>query len=436
MCDTHVVLGPYGAWFAKNSDREPSEPQYMEYHPAVENDAAEFQKCSYISVKQVSERAAYFLSRPSWLWGGEMGVNKYGVAIGNQAVFTKTRSLKRALAGMDLVRLGLQRSKDATEALEVITALLEKHGQGGPMGFRNKNTRYDNSFLIADHQRCWKLETAGRNWVAKEYRHSQNANIAVTLSNRLTIHDDYDRCSDALLKKAKELGYWNGQGDFSFAKTFESRPMTKLSGAKGREKSNQKQLQTLCQQPLNLRTDWADFAQMLRHHKLGTNAHAADGNNEDSCMHAGGLIRRSQTTASMIVHLQEDDIRAAATGTSAPCLSLFRPLSFDSEHWSVLNQLDNHNSLWHEQEPIHRRAIFNDALKSSIQGDIALTEHRIFKALNASKTTLATELGKADICCMEWQQRQLARAEHLPLQTEISAYGYYWRRLNKKDHIS
>jgi len=81
-----------------------------------------------------------------------MGVNEHGVCIGNEAIFTSNPSPNKspALTGhveknffppvgltdsrMDLVRLGLERARTAEEALDTITGLLEKYGQGGNCG--------------------------------------------------------------------------------------------------------------------------------------------------------------------------------------------------------------------------------------------------------------------------------------------------------------
>ena len=52
---------------------------------------------------------------------------------------------------MDLIRLGLERGGTAREALDAMTALLEKQGQGGsPRHNDPKAACYDSSFILAD----------------------------------------------------------------------------------------------------------------------------------------------------------------------------------------------------------------------------------------------------------------------------------------------
>jgi hypothetical protein len=104
MCDTIGVLLDSSAIFGKNSDRSPNEPQAAEFYPArvcKESDLA----ATYITIPQARETLAVLLSRPTWMWGAEIGVNEAGVAIGNEAVFTKGAYGKPALTGMDLLRL-------------------------------------------------------------------------------------------------------------------------------------------------------------------------------------------------------------------------------------------------------------------------------------------------------------------------------------------
>lgn len=90
MCDTvGKILSPNYALFGKNSDRAVNEPQVVEFYPAKDYKDNEKVKCTYIVIDQVPHTNAIVLSRPSWIWGGEIGVNEFGVCIGNEAVFTK-----------------------------------------------------------------------------------------------------------------------------------------------------------------------------------------------------------------------------------------------------------------------------------------------------------------------------------------------------------
>ena len=147
-------------------------------------------------------------SSPYWCYGYESGVNEFGVAIGNEAIYTKAmKSLdvkfELGLLGMDLVRLGLERASSAREALEVMTDLLEKYGQFGTGLPRvsHEDGSYDNSYVIADGKEAHILETAGREWVAKKV-----AGFAA-VSNEPTIRSEYDISSRNLIEFAVEKGW-------------------------------------------------------------------------------------------------------------------------------------------------------------------------------------------------------------------------------------
>ena len=72
-----------------------------------------------------------------------------------------TRKQPVGLLGMDLVRLTLERSQSADEALTVLTDLLEVHGQGGS-GEPDRDRPYFSSFLIAAPDGGWVVETSAR----------------------------------------------------------------------------------------------------------------------------------------------------------------------------------------------------------------------------------------------------------------------------------
>ena len=188
MCDSLVALRhrtDHGVTlFAKNSDRPPAEVQGIEWSPPrVERRTS----ATHISIDgHTAETVRTLISRPQWCWGAEHGVNEAGVAIGNHSIYTTLdpRSFPPALIGMDLVRLGLERSVTASAAVEVMTALLERYGQGGTghdIEIIGKDRPYWSSFLIADPTDAWMVETSGTTW------QSMRVDGAATMSNRTSI---------------------------------------------------------------------------------------------------------------------------------------------------------------------------------------------------------------------------------------------------------
>ncbi|XP_032285176.1 secernin-2 isoform X3 [Phoca vitulina] len=181
-CDCFVSVPPASAIpaviFAKNSDRPRDEVQEVVFVPASTHAPGSRLQCTYIEVEQVSKTHAVILSRPSWLWGAEMGANEHGVCIGNEAVWTKEPVGEgEALLGMDLLRLALERSRSALEALHVITGLLERYGQGGSCREDPAPFCYHNTFLLADRTEAWVLETAGRLWAAQRIQGGITAEV-------------------------------------------------------------------------------------------------------------------------------------------------------------------------------------------------------------------------------------------------------------------
>jgi secernin len=184
VCDSLVALGPATAGgrtiFAKNSDRPPDEYQVIERHPP--SHAPGPVRCTYIEVEAVAETIGVTGSRPSWQWGFEHGINDAGVAAGNETIYTTLdpRGAPAALIGMDLVRLGLTRAITAASCVEVMTELLDRYGQGGS-GHRDVDRPYWSSFLVADPDRAFVLETSGAAWEVEEVTRVR------AISNRTTI---------------------------------------------------------------------------------------------------------------------------------------------------------------------------------------------------------------------------------------------------------
>lgn len=223
-CDCFVVLPPFTknntVIFGKNSDRPQHEVQEVVLIKGGTRDQK--LKCTYITIDEVSPVNTVILSKPTWMWGAEMGANDKNVVIGNEAVWTKNNegegdARQKRLLGMDLVRLGLERADTAEAALDTITSLLEKYGQGGPCSKHDDSHFYHNSFLIADPKEAWVLETSGKMWAAEKLQYGYR-----NISNGLTITTQMDKQSENLIEKTKRLSLWDGKGEFNFMKCYSS----------------------------------------------------------------------------------------------------------------------------------------------------------------------------------------------------------------------
>lgn len=406
MSDTQVLVGSDATWFAQNSDREPSEPQPVLRLPAASDDAPVL-RATYVELPQVPRRFGVILSKPVWCWGGEMGVNERGVVIGSSPVSTRSASLAPALLGVDLVRLGLERGSSAGEALEVIIRLLEQHGQGGPAGFRDKRLCRDTSFLIADALDAWLLETAGRDWVARRV----DGHCAI--ASALTIGSERNLRSAAV-----------GEGA-DFARAFGTRVQPLLEQARARRELALHHLGRAAAPSL------ARMAFHLRAHRRDHENPAA-GSNADTCRHAAGPIRRHQTTGSMIARVGKAGTTTLFTGTSAPCLSIFRPAAFDGE-FSVLTPPERQVEalLWRRHELLHRRALADAALRQRLRATRDEIEAKVFEQLAAPQPD-AGALARADRLAAAWHKvlwESLDPLARRPLTR-------FWRRVSAEDGLA
>ena len=221
-------------------------------------------KCQYIEIPQSRKTHAVILSRPAWLWGAEMGANEHGVCIGNEAVHSRLSrecddGVSRLL-GMDLVRLGLERGATAKEALDVMTILLEKFGQGGSCE-EGGDWCYENGFLICDASEAYVLETAGVHyWAAERVAPGKRRNISNGLSIRAP-SSTHPKLKDVCLSKK----WWDGQADFDWKGVIGSGGLASANlEPDGRERAGMEWLAKMPASP-----DFSDMAACLRDTESG-----------------------------------------------------------------------------------------------------------------------------------------------------------------------
>ena len=311
MCDTLTFFSKTdtgNSFFAKNSDRDPGEPQIIEIIPdAKSNFETNFlaeRLPKYNRQLEVLKKVfpgfehpyAAIISRPTWIWGAEMGINEMGVSIGNEAVFSKDPLIADGLLGMDILRLALHNASNAENASGIITHLLETYGQGGN-GSYSGSLKYHNSFLIKDAEKAIIIESSGRNWVRK------NVTDFASISNCYTINKAYSQSSDDFrnidLKKKLENRFYTffSEGDLRHAYTREQ--------IKNRDKNI------------------GEVLDLLR-------SHISPGNTlkkgmKSICVHPGTIVK-SETTSGMAVHTTEKHNLVWITASPNPCVSLFKPL--------------------------------------------------------------------------------------------------------------
>lgn len=364
MCDTLVArpgATKSGALlFAKNSDREANEAQYPCFVPRAAHETGAALRCTYIDIPQAARTHAVLLSRPFWMWGAEMGTNEHGLIIGNEAVFSKIAPQKeKALLGMDLVRLGLERALSAEEAVHVITGLLAAHGQGGN-GAHLGHLEYHNSFLIADASgEAFVLETVGRDWVVERVADRRS------ISNSYTIGRNFESTSQGLMPLALERGFIGRDQPLDFADAFANRHRSNFATGPARWCRTSELLTARPKQ------DARAMMAILRDHGAKAAREAdwrPDGVMGGSvCAHASwGPIRRfGQTTASWVGELGDKRSVHWMTGTAAPDTSLFKPVFFGPgfedaalpDFGSVPGGTYDPATLWWAHERLHRAVL-------------------------------------------------------------------------------
>ncbi len=319
-CDTLVVLGPSTrdghTLFAKNSDRPPTECQPLFQAPHLQHPQGAMLRCQYIAIPQVAETLAVLGSRPWWLWGFEHGVNECRVAIGNEALHARELPGAAGLLGMDLVRLGLERGRTASEAKRVIIDLLERHGQGGSARV-GEDVRYHNGFIIADPHEAWILETFGRHWAAKR------VHCRAAISNVYSIERDWDEISEGVEGYARQQNRWSMADRFDFRRAVED-PAVRYRG--------EERLAASCRfLASEVPPTVHSLMRHLRDHYEGGTIHQPGRRDGDPrawsvCMHPNPSV--SATAAGMVADLPRD--RAVPMGIwcslATPCTSVFLPV--------------------------------------------------------------------------------------------------------------
>ena len=265
-----------------------------------------------------------------------MGLNAAGVVIGNEALFTRDLAASvererqgggsRASSGWSSSgspwnarpRIGRRRADDG---------LIEEHGQwgAGTRGNDRAETAYDNSYLVADSEQVWVLETSGSRWVTKRV-----VEPTWSISNEPTIRDNWDDGASDLQAYADAQGWTSASGKVDFAATFLD-PQVPLQVSHIRlQRSRQ-----LLQDTLKATGEFgvSDARRVLGDHYedtflAGPTFNPARPDFLTLCMHdhpAG--FTWGNTAASIVAVLPESDEPHLWWAAATPCTSVYLPVS-------------------------------------------------------------------------------------------------------------
>lgn len=337
-CDTMVALGKDTAngqtIFAKNSDRPANECQPLVMYERQTHPSGSALACQFVQLPQAEVTYRHVGSRPYWCWGYEHGFNEHQVVIGNEALPSKLKPFTESkLIGMELLRLGLERSRTAAHAVEIITDLISRYGQGKFVNDAGVRT-YDNGFIIADPQEAYILETAGHDWAVKPVE------TPVGISNVHSIEGDWSAISPQAESNARLNGWWSDEKDdgaFNFAEAYSEIDRTQGSGPMRRMRS--------CALLGHRRgaIDVQTMFQILSDHGSGiadpTTYETGINPGTGICVHGEFEGSGGNTAASLVADLCSDGSRLPLYWCSfySPCLGLFLPIFIEGNLPPILS---------------------------------------------------------------------------------------------------
>lgn len=371
-CSTMVAVGNSTesghVIFGKNSDRPVNEAQPLCYFPPAEHEDGEMVECSFIRIPQVPHTYGCIGSKPHVFFGFEHGVNEHGVMIGNEQVSGREApELRWGLIGMDILRLALERSRTAREAIDVIADLLETIGTGGDPAYRI--TPFNSNYIIADGKEAYMFESHQRDWVAKKVE------SVGFLSNCYSIQEEHTLISKDAVKNAIEKGWIHPDQKFNAAKawTKDDCIFAESEGFVRYARLNQLMHRSNAFTPAMIMANLRDHYDEVE--LLSSIYSPAAAKIPCICSHPGG-VSGCTTAASAVTVLRKDvpdELKFTMwTSMAPPCCSIFRPIYnvgeipdglsgahalYDvKENWWTFTELERYISLNYDKysEPVKK----------------------------------------------------------------------------------
>lgn len=231
---------------------------------------------------------------------------------------------------MEILRLGLERSRTAAEAVELMTGLISQYGQGKFANDAGVRT-YDNGYIVADPREAYVIETAGHDWAVKPVTNT------LGISNVYSVETDWQHLSPTAEQHAIDQGWWTtDQGRFNFADAYTAASRAEGSGAMRRARS--------CA-VLSLRRGIIDARTMMAILSDHSDGQSPQEDWQTRVRSGTGICRHPEpngeggcTAASLVAEFCANGERLPIYWCSlySPCLSLFLPIFIEGHLPAVL----------------------------------------------------------------------------------------------------
>lgn len=341
-CDLVVALSQATArgltLFGANCHRPTRECQTLRLVPGRAFAVGETLKTTHLELPQVRQSVTVLGSQLHGGWGYQCGVNEHRVALGCASWRSIVPGHGPGLTGPDLVRLALERSTCARQAVDVLTGLVVRHGQGGADA-----RDCDQTFLIADGTEAYAVEVAGPFWAAQHIREAR------AVSDVAVIRQDWDRLAPGLSDYAIHAGWWQADGTkLDFADSLSDQPAGLASGLRRWGRA------TILLEQQNGHIDASFLRRLLADHYDGTSFEIDPVTPVDAfaslCQHGAGPGKQA-TTASLFVELAAEPQApvVAWCAFGPPCICVHFPIFLCGtlpEAFATGGTLFNGDSLW------------------------------------------------------------------------------------------
>jgi secernin len=327
-CDMVVALpaatGGTQTLFGANHHRPAGEVQSVRLVPGRAFAAGESLHTRFLQIPQVRQTLTVMAIEPEGECGCLFGVNERRVAVSCSQWQSRLVSNSPGLLGPELVRLTLERAHSAGHALEVLTDLIMRHGQGRWTG-EAVEANGDHGFVLADPHEAFAVEAAGSYWAAQEIHQVRAAgDVGV-------IRQDWYRLAPGLADQAAAEGWWVPDGSkLDFVGTLSESPTGCRSALRRWGRA------TLLLEQQNGHVDAAFMRQLLSDHYEGTRYEAdplgGRGPVTPLCQHEfprGAVATAVSAVASLPVAGEACPIVWVAVGP--PCVNVHFPLPLEGD---------------------------------------------------------------------------------------------------------